>query len=268
MSTSARALAYSLFLAIPAAMLLALGVFSLAAGAGSVDQLLDRAARVMPEEAVTLLRESLTRATESPGEGIVMTLAGLVLAVWTTTSAAATLMEALTRIHERPDERSFVRRRLLALAIVAALVLAATLVVTLLVLGPHLEGWLGSALDAERLTAWVWWTAQWPILIGALLFLVATVLYVGPDVEPREWRHVVPGAAVSVAAWLVASGGFALYTSQFGSYEKTWGTISAVVVTLVWLWLTSAALLFGGEVNAEARRLAAGRQSPSPSSRR
>lgn len=267
-STAARALAYSLFLAIPASLLLALGVFSLAADPGSIDQLLDRASRVMPQEAVTLLRESLTRSTESSSEGIVMTVVGLVLAVWTTTSAATTLMEALTRIDERPDERSFVRRRLLALAIVAALVLAAVLVVTLLVLGPHLESWLGSALEAERLTAWVWWSAQWPILIGALLFLVATVLHVGPDVEPRGWRHVVPGAVVSVAVWLVASGGFAVYTSQFGSYEKTWGTISAVAVTLVWLWLTSAALLLGGEVNAEARRLAARRQSSSASSRR
>jgi membrane protein len=70
----------------------------------------------------------------------------------------------------------------------------------------------------------------------------------------------LPGALVAVAVWLVASGGFAVYAANFGSYNKSWGTLSAVVVTLIWLWLTSAALLFGAEVNAAARSLVAERQ--------
>ena len=88
------------------------------------------------------------------------------------------------------------------------------------------------------------------------LFAFVTVLYLGPNVEHRHWKLVIPGAVSAVVVWLVASGGFALYAAHFGSYNKSWGTLSAVVVTLVWLWLTSAALLFGAEVNAEAQRLA------------
>lgn len=183
-----------------------------------------------------------------------MTAFGFALALWSTTSAATTLMSGLTRAHDREDGRSFVRKRLLALAIVIALVSGAVLVIGLLVLGPHVERWIGSALELQSATAWVWWTAQWPILVGGLLFLCAVVLYLGPDVEQTTLRLVAPGAVVAVVLWLVASGGFALYAARFGSYEKSWGTLSAVVVTLVWLWATSAALLFGAEVNAQARR--------------
>jgi membrane protein len=187
-----------------------------------------------------------------------MTVVGFALALWTTTSAATTLMVGLTRAYDRDDERGFVRKRLVAFAIVGGLVAAAALVVSLLVMGPYLERWIGSSLDAERATAWAWWTAQWPVLMGGLLFVFAVVLYVGPDAEQRAWKLVTPGAVAAVVLWLLVSGGFALYVAHFGSYEKTWGTLSAVVVTLVWLWVTSAALLFGAELNAEVRRVVDG----------
>lgn len=263
-STIAQALAFSLFLAIPAAMLVALGVFSLVADASTVESLIDRVRTVMPEEAATLLRDSLRRSTESAGSGLVMTLVGLVLAIWTTTSAAATLMKGVTIAFDGEESRNFVRKRVLALVIVAALVVAAALVVGLLVLGPHLEHWLGEAIEAPTLTAWLWWTLQWPVLVAGLLFAFAVVLYVGPNVDQADWRLVLPGAATALVVWIAASAGFAVYTANFGSYDKTWGTLAAVVVTLVWLWLTSAALLFGAEVNAEARRVAEERASSAP----
>jgi membrane protein len=253
-TTLAQAIAYSLFLAIPAAALVVLGVFSLVADPEAIDRIVDSARGVMPAEAADLLRQSLERSAQSTGSNVVLTLFGLVLALWTTTSAAGTLMEGLTRASEEEDSRGFARKRLVSLLIVVALVACAALVATFLVLGPHLERWLGSTLDAEGVTAWVWWTAQWPFLVGFLLLGFAAVLYLGPGADQRSWQLVAPGAAVAVVAWLAASGGFAFYTASFGSYNKSWGALSAVVVTLVWLWLTSAALLFGAEVNAEVRR--------------
>ena len=93
-----------------------------------------------------------------------------------------------------------------------------------------------------------------PALAG-LLFAFVVVLHLAPDVEHPRWRSVVPGALTAAVVWLAASGGFAVYSAHFSSYQKTWGTLSAVVITLVWLWLTSAALLFGAEVNSEVRKL-------------
>jgi membrane protein len=261
---TAQALAYSLFLAIPAAFLVALGVFSLVADESLIDSLIERVGTVMPAEATSLLRDSLERSSRSAGSGIVLTIVGLALAIWTTTSAATTLMQGITSTYDRRDERSFVRKRLLALLIVACLVLAATLVVGLLVLGPHLERWLGDAVGSETLVAWGWWTLQWPILVAGLLFAFAVLLYLGPDAEQPSWKLITPGAVAAAVIWLAASAGFAVYTARFGSYNKTWGTLSAVVILLVWLWLTSAALLFGAEINAEARRLQARRAGPDP----
>jgi membrane protein len=254
-ATMAQALAYALFLAIPATALVVLGVFSLVADPESVTRVVDAARDVMPAEAAALLEDSLQRSTQSAGGGLLMTIIGFALAVWSTTSAATTLMKGITRAYDADDERSFVRRRLVALLIVCALVLGAALVVVFLVLGPHLERWLGSTLEAESVTAWAWWTLQWPILLGGLLFAFATVLYLGPDVEQRTWKLVSPGALTAVLIWLVASGGFALYAASFGSYNKSWGALSAVVITLIWLWLTSVSLLFGAEINAEAERV-------------
>ncbi len=253
----AKALAYSLFLAIPATLLVVLGVFSLVADAGTIESLIDRARAVMPDQAASLLRDSLRRTSESTGSGIAMTVVGLALAIWTTTSAATTLMNGLTVTYDRKDSRKFVRKRLVALAIVIALVVGLTLVVVLLVLGPHLERWIGDAADLPTLTSWLWWSLQWPILVMGLLAAFGVVLFLGPDVDQRRWQLITPGAVTALVIWLIASAGLAFYSAHFGSYEKTWGTLSAVVVTLLWLWITSAALLFGAEVNAETRRLAA-----------
>jgi membrane protein len=251
---TAQALAYSFFLAIPAMCLVVLGVFSLVASPGDVDRLVERLGRVMPAEATTLLNDSLQRTAASAGQGLAMTAVGLALALWTTTSAATALMQGVTTAFGRDDDRGFVRKRLLALVLVLCLVSAALLVVGLLVLGPHMQRWVGTAIGSPSATAWVWWTAQWPLLVAALLFLFAVLLYVGPDVQQPRWQYVTPGAVVALVGWLVASGAFAVYAGSFGSYNKTWGTLSAVVVTLIWLWLTSAVLLFGAEVNAALQR--------------
>ena len=250
----AQALAYSLFIAIPAVVLVALGIFSLVADTSTVERLADRLRPVMPQEAITLLQGSLERSTHSHGQGVAMMVVGFTLALWTTTSAASTLMSTTTGAFDSDDRRGFARKRLVALVIVAALGIGAGLVLTLLVLGPHVERWVGDATGAPTLVSWLWWTLQWPLLVAGLLFAFSVTLALGPDVDDRGWRLVSPGAVVALVVWLLASSAFALYASRFGSYNKSWGTISAVVVTLVWLWLTSAALLFGAEIDAETQR--------------
>ena len=137
---------------------------------------------------------------------------------------------------------------------VVLLLLAFALAFGLLVLGPHLSGWIGSAVGADALVEWLWWTAQWPILLLGLLLAFATILYLGPDVDHPRWSFLTIGTAFAVVVWLAASGAFALYASRFGSYDKTWGSLAIVIIMLTWLWLSSLALLLGAEVNAEAER--------------
>jgi membrane protein len=251
----AAALAYYAFLAIPSALLVAVGVFSLVAGPDAIQTIIDKVDTVAPGEAVTLLRDSLERVAESQSSsGITMIVVGSVLALWTLTGSMQTLMWALNSAYDREETRGFVKRRLTALAMVILMLLAFGLAFGLLVLGPVLSGALGSALNMETVVKWLWWTAQWPLLLLGLLFAFATILYLGPNVDHPRWRFLTFGTAISVVVWLLASGAFAIYVSQLGSFDKTWGSLAAVIIMLTWLWLSGLALLFGAEVNAESER--------------
>jgi len=251
----AAALAYYAFLAIPAALLIAVGVFNLVADDDLIRRMIGRLQGVAPAEALTLVRQTMERVTESSSSsGITMVVIGLVLALWTVTGAMDTLMWALNSAYGREETRGFVKRRITALLMVILLLVAFVLAFGLLVLGPHVSGWIGDAVGLEAVVKLLWWTAQWPILILGLLGAFATVLYLGPNVEHPRWSFLTVGTAIAVVVWLVASGAFALYVSQFGSYNKAWGSLAAVIIMLTWLWISGLALLFGAEVNAETER--------------
>jgi membrane protein len=250
----ALAVAYNAFLAIPSALLVALGGFSLLAGPSAVKTIMSHLSSVMPKSAVDLLGSSLTRTTQAHNGGIAMIAIGLVLALWSLSGAMQTVMWATNLAYQRDETRNFVKKRLIALAMIIAGVVAFALVFCLLVLGPHMTDWVGSAIGNTTVVTWAWWIGQWPILIVGLLTAFAIVLFLAPNVSPPRWQFVSPGAVFAVVVWLIASALFALYTSRFASYNKTWGSLSAVIVMLTWLWLSALALLLGAEINAEAER--------------
>ncbi|MGZ8715648.1 MAG: YihY/virulence factor BrkB family protein [Gaiellaceae bacterium] len=252
----ASALAYSSFFAIPSVLLMTVGVFTLVAGPGTIANLMAHFSTVMPGQATELLGSSLKNLDAHPASSLVMTVIGFVLALWSTTGAMNAYMLAINLAYDRKDKRSFIRKRVVALQMVAAIGFAFVLVAVLLIFGPQIEKTIASHLGAAAggVLNVVWWIAQVPILLAGLLAAFATLLYLGPDVEHRTWRFLTPGSLVAAVMWIAISGLFAVYTSMFGSYNKTWGALSAVIVTLTWLWLSSTALLFGAEVNAELER--------------
>jgi membrane protein len=250
----AAALAYYSFLAIPAVLLVAVGLFSLFASPDAITTLIDKLGTVVPSQATQLIEDSLRRMNENKSGSIVMVIVGFVLALWTTMGAMTAFMRAVNRAYDREEGRGFVRQRLVAVQMVIAMGVAFLLVFGLLVLGPVMSGWIGDALNIEGVMGWLWWIVQWPILLVGLLAVFATVLYLGPNVDHPRWRFITPGALFAVVVWLVASGLFAVYTSMFDSYNKTWGSLAAVIVMLTWLWVTGIALLLGAEINSEAER--------------
>jgi membrane protein len=251
----AAALAYYAFLAIPSAMLIAVGVFGLVGDEDGVTEIINRLEGVVPEESVTLIKDTLDRVVETQANsGIAIIVTGSVLALWTVTGAMDTLMWALNSAYDREETRGFIKRRVTALVMVVLLLIAFVLAFGLLVLGPHVSGWIGDAVGMEAFVKWLWWTAQWPILILGLLAAFATILYLGPNVDHPRWSFLTFGTAISVFIWLAASGAFAFYVSQFSSYNKAWGSLAAVIIMLTWLWISGLALLFGAEVNAETER--------------
>ncbi len=213
----AAAVAYYSFLAIPAVLLVAVGLFSLLASPDAVATLIDKLGKIVPSQTTELLDSSLRRMNENRSGSLVVTVVGLLLALWTTIGAMTAFIRATNRTYDCEETRGFVRQRLVALEMVVALGIAFVVVFGLLVLGPAISGWVGAG--------WVWWVAQWPILVIVLLLVFATVLYLAPNVEHPRWQLISPGAVVAAVVWIVASGLFALYTSMFATYNKTWGAL-------------------------------------------
>ena len=186
-TTMAQALAYSLFLAIPAVALVVLGVFSLLANPSTIQDLVGRAHPIMPAEAVVLLQGSLERSSQSTSSGLLMTVLGLALALWTTTSAATTLMQGLTRAYDVKDERGFVRKRLRRTPHRPRARGERRARRRAVDPRPHLERWLGSALGPRAHGVDV---VDRPVAapLRRALVRVRGILFFGPDVEDRNWK--------------------------------------------------------------------------------
>jgi membrane protein len=250
----AQALAFSAFLAIPSTLLLAVGLFTLLSGPETITNVIGRLHGVMPPEATSLLSDTLHRLDRQGGTSLALVVVGALLALWSTTGAMTTYMAAVNIAYGRKDGRNFVMKRLTAVGMAAVIGVAFALVSVLLIFGPEVEKRVAKATGLGGPLGWIWWVAQWPILVGGLFVAFATLLYLGPDHDEPRWRVLTAGTTIAVSIWLVLSAGFAFYTAHFSSYNKAWGSLAAVIVMLTWLWLSSLALLFGAEVDAVPAR--------------
>ena len=254
MTNIAAALAYYAFLAIPSALMMAVGMFSLLAGPHAVTTVIGKLHGIVPGQASTLLESSLRNMTQHRGTGVAVLAVGSVLALWSLTGAMQNLMWALNIAYDREERRGFIRRRITALGMVVFALIGFALAFGVLVLGPQLSTWIGNALGARSIVKVVWYAAEWPLLVAGLLVTFAGFMHLGPNVKHPRWRFLTFGSVLAIIVWLAGSAAFAFYVSRFGSYNKTWGALAAVVVMLTWLWLSSVAVLLGAEVNAEAER--------------
>ena len=244
----AAAIAYNAFLAVPASLMVALGVFTLVERPDDVGTLVDNY-DVLPPEAQTLITDTLQRLAQSQ-DGGPLVLVGLVVALWSVSGALTTMMWALTMASQgRRDRRSFVRKRVVALSLLGCVLLGAAALLVLQVFGPTIARETGH--DVGLLFSLL----RWPVLVAVLFLVTTAVMTLAPDDDvERTWSTLLPGSVFTVVVGLVASEGFAIYVSRFGSYNKAWGSLSGVIVLLVWLWLSGLAILLGGEINAEAAR--------------
>lgn len=253
MPSVGKGVAYGAFFAIPSAMIVALGILNLTAGPGSINTLVGDLNGIVPASAQDLIRTNLQQVSSSQGGGVLV-IVGLVLAVFSLMGAVQTVMWGLNVAYERREERTFIRQRVSALLITLIMTAALVAVFAVLVLAPYMTGWVGDASGYPRAVAWLWWTLQWPLLFAALLVAFGGILYLGPDVDHPRFRFITPGAVAAAVLWIVGSALFGVYASGFSSYNKAWGSLSAVIVTLTWLWLCSVAILFAAELNAELER--------------
>jgi membrane protein len=191
----------------------------------------------------------------------ILLVVGLATALWSASGYVGAFMRAANVIYETPEGRPFWKLRPLQIFVtLVMLLLLAAVALALVLTGPVVDAVAGP-LGVGSTAVSIWNIAKWPVLLAVVVTMFAVLFYAAPNVKLVGFRWVTPGAILAIVLWLIASAAFAFYVANFGSYDKTYGTLGGVVCLLVWFWITNVALLLGMELNSErerTRELAAG----------
>jgi membrane protein len=202
---------------------------------------------------VNTISPALDSLAASKGAGVVLVI-GIVLALNSASGYVSAFSRAMNRIYEIEEGRPFWKLRpVMLLLTLVAVVLAAVALVMLIVSGP-LAQQLGDVIGLGSAAVTVWSIVKWPVLLVIVVVIVALLYYVTPNVQQPKFRWISVGASLAILIWVIASVAFAVYVTNFGSYNKTYGAMAGVIVALLWLWITNVALLFGAELDAELER--------------
>ena len=226
------------------------------------DALLRIVGQIGPSSATDTFRKPIEGVIRSKGGAGALFGVGLLGALWSASGYVGAFMRASNVIYEVPEGRPFWKLRPLQILVTVAVTILVALVAIAIVLTGPLAKAVGDAIGLGGAAVTAWSIAKWPVLFLVVLLIVAVLYYAAPNVRLSGFRWITPGTVLAVVLWLVASAGFGVYVAAFSSYNKTYGTLGAVIVFLVWLWISNNALLLGAELNAELereRQLVAGR---------
>lgn len=247
---------YGLLALFPAliAMLSLIGIFG--DPKTTTDTLTEIITELGPASAAETFEGPINSIAENQSAAGFAFVIGLAAALWSASGYVGAFTRASNIIYETPEGRPFWKLRPLQIGVTLALiVMMALLAVGLVLTGPVVEaiagpvGLSGAAVD-------VWNIAKWPVMAAIFVLMVDLLYYASPNVKLRGFRWVTPGALLALVVWAIASALFAFYVANFGSYDKTYGTLGGLIVLLLWFWITNLAILFGHQMNAERERSA------------
>ncbi len=257
MTDVAAALTYYAMMSLFPAFVLATSLFSLIGDEQTVSHAVDYLARQgADQETQNAIQAVMEKIVTASGGAVSAALAVSVLVALNGASGAfGAAGRALNRVYSVEDDRGFVRKKLTDLGMTLVIVVLLLVVMAALFLGGGLAEDLLGQVGLGSTASLVWSIARWPIALGGMLVAYALIYSYAPDIEPRSLRWITPGAVTGVVIWIVASIGFGIYIKNFSTYGAAYGAAGAVIVLLLWLWLSSCAFLFGAELNAELERL-------------
>ena len=258
----ASGLAYNFILALFPLMLFLLAVFGMFAwqSASLRSNLFTYLGQVLPPDAAQVLSKTLTEVTKNAG-GAKLTI-GILLTLWFASGGMTSMISGLNGVYEVRESRSFVKVRLIALGLTVAIsVLIITALIAILT-GDFAASYLGSHLGLGKATVISWHILQIALALLFVILSFSLIYYYGPDLKEQHWYWITPGALIGVLLWVTASFGFRLYLHFFNSYSKTYGSLGAAMILLMWLYITGFSFLIGGEINAQIEHAAALRGHP------
>ena len=249
----AAALTYYGILSIFPALLVFVSVLGLI-GESATEPLLDNLSTVAPGPAQEIFTSAIENLQSSQGGAGVLFLVGLAGALWSASGYVGAFMRASNSIYEVEEGRPFWKLRPVQIAITLVMMILLSIGAVAVVLTGPLAEEVGNVIGVGDAAVTAWDIAKWPALILLVSLMLSVLYWAAPNVKQPGFRWLTPGGVLAVVLWIVASAAFAFYVANFGSYNKTYGTIGGVIVFLIWLWISNIAVLLGAELNAELER--------------
>nr|WP_205861594.1 YihY/virulence factor BrkB family protein [Planosporangium flavigriseum] len=236
------------------------GLLALASGLGMLSKnapgtVIKAIQQFLPPQAQPVIGPAIEKALQNASAGAgIFAIVGLLGALWSASGYIGAFMRAANAIYDVPEGRPFWKTLPLRLGL--TILIGALLVVSALavVLTGKLAEVVGRLLHVGNTAILVWNIAKWPVVLVLISLAFALLYYLAPNARHTGFRWITPGGVLAVVVWVIASGAFALYVSNFGSYNKTYGALGGAIAALVWLWISNIAILLGAEFDAELER--------------
>ena len=243
---NAAAVTFYALLALFPAIAALVSIYGLFADPASIEQQLDSVSSVLPSGAIDVIRDQLNRLAAQPrGTLGVSFVIGLVVALWSANGGIKALFDALNVVYEEKEQRSFIRLTAITLVFTVSMIgfvlVAMACIVVLPVALNYLPSFMGFILNIVR----------WPVMLVLVAVALAVIYRYGPSRDQPKWRWITWGSALAALAWLGFSAIFSFYAARFGSFNKTYGSLGAVIGFMTWMWLSVAVILIGAKLNAE-----------------
>ena len=249
----AAALTYYGILSLFPALLVLLSLLGLA-GQSTIDTLLENIGAIAPSATNDVITRAVQNLQDSSNAAGVAFIIGIAGALWSASGYVGGFMKASNVIYEVEEGRKFWKLKPLQILVTLVIVLLTTVVVIAVVVSGPIAQRVGAIIGLGDTAVTVFNIVKWPVIALIVSQIFAFLYWVSPNVKQPGYRWISPGGFLAVALWIIASGAFAFYVANFGSYSKTYGSFAAVIIFLVWLWITNLVMLLGAEFNAEVER--------------
>jgi membrane protein len=258
----ASELAYNFILALFPFLLFLASLFGLFAARGQLlsSNLMNYLAYVLPPSAFDVVDQTIREVSRNSGEGKITF--GIILTLWFASGGMNSMMSTLNAAYSVREGRSYWKVRISALELTVAVSLLILSALAIVLAGGYVAETVGSMFHMADITVWVWKVLQWPVALMFVVLSFSLIYYFGPDLKEQHWYWITPGSLFGVLVWLAASFAFRAYLHFFNTYSRTYGSLGAVMILLVWFYVTGLAFLMGGEINAQIEHAAAERGHP------
>lgn len=246
----ASSFAFYSFLALFPALAALLSLYGLFVNPAGVERMLDAGAGLLPDAALKLLRQQVRALAGYSARGLGVSLfVSLLFTLWAATNGVKALMAGLNTAYEQRETRGVLRFNGTAIALATVGVVFVLIALALIAALPALFKWI-ELFPAKRVVAWV----RWPVLTVAMILALAMVYRFGPCRRLARWRWVSGGAVLATLLWISVSILFSFYVANLGTYDRAYGTLGAIVMLLLWFYLSALVVLIGAEFNSEVER--------------